>query len=53
MAILLFSSDAHVDKVLWHGMNIVSGYSGCIVLGKMIDNDKKPFAAVLNRSKKG
>ena len=53
MAVLLFYSDAHVVNVLKHGMNTISGNSGCIVLGKMMDNDKKPFAAVLNRSKPG
>ena len=53
IGVLLFAADAHIDKVVAHGMNQAYSESGCIIIGKMMSLDKKPFAVVLNRGIQG
>lgn len=48
---LLFTAEATIDKVVEQGMNSNSANSGCIIVGKMLDVNKRPFAAVFNRGK--
>jgi hypothetical protein len=53
IGVLLFHNDAHFDKVAVHNMGYMSEDSGCIIVGKMVNSSKKPFAAVLNRGIQG
>jgi hypothetical protein len=49
IGVLLFKADAHIGPIVQHNMSYPTQDSGCILVGKITSQDKKPYAIVLNR----
>ena len=49
IGVLCFQAEAHIDKVIEVGLTYQTRDSGYIIVGKVTNPAKKPFAAVLNR----